>query len=289
MNGFCAPNDIRPFTESDLAVISAGRFTHAKIRDYHGLAHIGQLAGVGVRHILTMFPDLYPGKKLDAHIEDCWHTIKSVWPLCNIFLTANEPNEDSSGWRGQPWVFASHLRFVLVRIFERAANAGMVLYFVLPPLSYAPKFFGEELQGWKDAFSKHPDKDGLVPSLTSMHQYAGANCYWEYQKYMLDGAYGMSWQDVAQWAGGPDPLHPGIWVPKSTIVTEFGYSGFHTNKEKNRARAHATMAKQYPQYHRENAKRGAAASFVFAVGGTEEWDRFAISTEVASSISQAFS
>ena len=274
MNGFCAPNIADPFTEADLSLIGEGRFTHAKLRDYHTREHIAQLARWGVRDTLTMLPDLYPGKKLDQHIKDCWRTILAVYPFCNIFLTGNEPNEDSSGWRGNPWVYQSHMRYILVRLFERAANMGIRIYFVLPPLSYSPKFFGGELDEWKKAFSTRPDQAGKIASLVEMHHYAGANCYWEYPKYMLDGSYGMSWQDVASWSG------------LRVIITEYGFSGFATGKVES-AEAHAIMAEQYPMYLREVHSRGAAGAFVFHVGGTDGWAAFRIPLAAARALATA--
>lgn len=271
MTGFCAPNIIDPFTRSDLAVVRAGRFGYAKLRHYHTRDHVAQLRAVGVNGFLAMFPDLHPGDDLDEHVDKCWETILATYPLCNIWQTANEPN-DPKEWRGQPWIYQSHMRYVMERVQAKAKEARIQIYYVLPPLAYTPEQFGEELQEWKDAFV-YKDRPPGVESLVDMHDYAGANCYWEYPKFMLDGAYGMAWQDVAAWSGLPP------------IILEYGYSGHHTLKEPDPVKAHAIMRAQYPVYVATAKKRGAVAEFVFHVGGTSHWVRYAIPDSVARSMS----
>lgn len=269
MNGFCAPNVGGVFSPSDLDTIKTGGFTHAKLRHYHDANNIRALKKVGVAHLLQMWPDLRPGDGLREHIDKCKATILSTYPLCNIWQIFNEPNDEHE-WAGQAWVFQSHMRYILTDIQNWTVANNMVVYYVLGPLSYAPRLW-PELHVWRQALSSRPDHEQRVLALSEMCHYAGANCYWEVPRLWKDGSYGMLWQDVRQWSKLP------------TIVTEYGISGYDTGAL-SEDEGYSAMAAQYPIYLREIARRGAVAAYVFTVGGTPQWGKFRITDLVAGAI-----
>lgn len=269
MNGFCAPNKIGPFSASDLAVIKAGHFQGAKLRSYHDAANIEQLLSVGVSFFIGMWPDFYTGDSWQAHAEHCWQTVLRQYPYTNIWQTGNEPNQPEA-WENMPWQYANYLTTIVKYVEAKAEAAGMTIYYILPPLSYAPDRW-PKLGRWRAAFMTRPDKDGTIPSLVEHHHYAGANSYWQYDKFLLDGSYGMNWQDV------------GIWTKLPVIQVEYGYSGGE-RQNSNMPEIHAEMANMYPFYVRECHTRGSLGSFVFQVGG-ENWPQFALPLVAARALS----
>lgn len=270
MKGFCAPNVEGLFSEQALRIISAGRFASAKIRGYHDKANILSLMDVGVRHFLSMWPDFKQGQKWQDHADKCWATIERQYPLCNIWVVGNEPND--ADWVDKHWEYATYMMAVLRDVKSRADARSWAIYFVLPPLSYAPRLW-PKLNDWREAFTMRPDPHAPDPAFREYCQYAGANCYWEFPGRMLDGSFGMLWQDVARWARLP------------TIITEFGYSGLQTGRVGPDV-GHALMAKQYPAYIAEAHRRGAVAEYLFDVEGTDDWAGFNIPVEVAGALAE---
>lgn len=281
MNGFCAPNRLEPFNQVELDIIKAGNFQTAKLMDYHTMAHVSQLRAVGVGHFLARLPTLNntADLKLDRHINKCWDTVVELYQggACNIFQVDNEPNRlrDELGWRNLLGVYSSHMRYVMRTLQARCDARGWKVYWVLPPLSYAPALW-DELNLWKTTLTVPPDHEGKVKPLAGYCDYAGANCYWQYERFMLDGSYGMAHGDVHNWSGLP------------VIVVEYGYTGYlliRAGAPVTMAQVYATMRKQYRPYVLESARRGVAASYVFQVGGTEDWAGLAIPLNVAKTLS----
>jgi hypothetical protein len=295
VKGCCAPNDKRPFTREELETIRIGRFDSVKLFWYHDLDNVRQLQRLhapadpsrllpaynGPQHFLGRLPDLAPGEDLEPYTDKCWLAIRDLRPVCNIWQTFNEPNlpEAVGGWGAHAWEFQFYMRENLRTLKQRAFEHGFEFYTALGPLCYAPDYW-HELNIWRTALTTRPDKDQLTPALHEYHNYACANTYWQYPGRMLDGSYGMNWQDVQNWTGLP------------VIVAEWGYTGYTltadwTERPKTTMKeVHSTMAEQYPAYAAEIKRRGAVGSYVFQVGGTADWRGLAIPLHVAAKLGE---
>ncbi len=242
---------------------------------YHTAHNVEQLKEVGVKQFIARFPELKIGQKWLPHSRACIAVVAKLYPVgVRLFQTGNEPN-DVTAWGSHGWDYTFYMRYVMrdvetyCKVQHMEIGVGKDIGFILPPLSYAPALWNM-LSLWQHAFTSRPDKDHLIPALSEYHQYAGANCYWQYPKYLLDGSYGMSFGDVQNWARLP--VH----------VVEYGYSGSLVGVQGQEL--WGQMAKDYPLYVQETEKRGAKSAHVFLVGGTKDWAGLSIPGQVAQAL-----
>jgi hypothetical protein len=276
MNGFCAPNVKGPFSAGDLNVVRAGQFESAKLMDYHTQDNLRQLQDAGVTHFIQRLPELKVGQKWLEHAHNCTAVLDRMYPACKLYQAGNEPNQPEA-WGDRGWEYQFYMRYVMRDIQTWCSDHGIVygvdIEFILPPLSYAPALW-RNLNLWKGALTQRPDHEQKIPALKEYMQYAGANCYWEYPKFMQNGSYGMSFSDVHNWAGLP--VH----------VLEYGYSAYLLGTPY--PALWRQMQIDYPAYIDAAESGGALSSHVFLVGGTADWSGLSLPIVVAEVIGSAF-
>lgn len=283
LQGLHAPN--KSWTEADYDVIRAMQAQSVKLLTITGCQHtvddVTRLKAIGVQHFTVRLWDSRDasGRILGdvEYANKCIATIQQFYKAgVRLFQTDNEPNFQYLTQEAGPWQYQWLMKRV-VPLIRAAVPADVKL--ISPPLSFSPAFWAHGganpgvwlLDEWFAAFMF--TNSGKEPSLWSLFDFVGANCYWQNDRQMGDPSFGECWEVVSQKAGG-----------KRVVVLEWASSAHQlTNPDGSSrywpAQVEALRIAQYPPYLARLEDSGLVeASYAYLIGGTADWQGFKIDT-----------
>lgn len=285
--GLHSPN--APFTSADFDIVRIMQAQSVKLLSTAGTQHtpddVARLRALGVGHFTVRLRD---SREPDGHIPSYWeyaaHCIIGIQAFYAVgvrnFQVDNEPQYLWAQQDVGPWQYQWFIKRAVPIIRQ---NVPGDVRLISPPLSFSPALWSHGpqnptawlLDDWFAAFA-YTD-GGQEPSVYSLFDAVGANCYFQSDRQMRDPSFGECWETVHGKSGGK-PVVILEWASSANELTDA-----EGNPRYTPAQVEALRIAQYPEYLARAKDSGVVeASYVYiSAGATPDWADFRVTPNLA--------
>ena len=265
LTGACAPNG--PITAQDITTFRMAGFRAAKLlASDHMPSDVALLKLQGVEKFLVRLFDTYNSVrdfKEGQYVADCVGVIERFYPEgVRDYEVDNEPNITWLARGLNEWQYRYYMLRVIPEIRRQVVAKGMRdVRLGFAPLSLAIEY---NPKAWL----------WVCKDVVEICDFVCINNYWQFPKY----AY---WREF----GGACVWYHELFPKKELQITEWGNSLVHSNPPPTQAQIEAAQVEQYPAWLKWISQFGyVSATYVFQVGGTQEWAGFKLTDKAARAI-----